>query len=415
MPSLLAITSELPWPLNTGGHLRTFYLLRSMARTFQVRLLTAVAEEQEPAVAALREHGIEVCPARVRVRTRTGEAWRAMVSLARRDPYVMFGRHDRPAVRETLRQSLAHATPDALYLDHLDSFAFRPLLPPRPMVIDLHNVYSTLVERAAVEDPRWWARAYLRREARLLGRREENAVREVDAVLAVSRGDAQYYRARGARDVTVVPNGVDCAAYEILPTGRTAKAPLVLYVGAMSWAPNVHAAQFLAREVMPEVRRRVPGARLRVVGRDPTPEVLSLRNLAGVEVTGTVAELTPHLGEASVLAVPLEAGGGTRLKILEGFAAGLPVVSTPVGCEGLDAEGGRHLIIAERPDFASRIIDVLSDSRLGRTFADEARTLAREVYDWARVGELACAVLNRLLAVSSADRECPLRQTGRTG
>jgi glycosyltransferase involved in cell wall biosynthesis len=264
------------------------------------------------------------------------------------------------------------------------------------MVVDLHNVYSTLARRASQEE-RWWVRPYVRSEADLLERAEEKVAKAAHALFAVSDSDAAYFRACGARNVTVVPNGVDCAAYDALPTGERKGSPLILYLGAMSWMPNVRAAQYLAQEVLPRVASQVPTVRLRIVGRDPTPEVLALRALPGVEVTGTVPDLIPHLRDAHVLAVPLEAGGGTRLKILEAFAAGLPVVSTPVGCEGIDVVAGKHLLIAQRSDFAAAVAAVLLDPSRSHELAAQGRLLVRKVYDWSRVGEIACAAVDSLL------------------
>jgi glycosyltransferase involved in cell wall biosynthesis len=166
----------------------------------------------------------------------------------------------------------------------------------------------------------------------------------------------------------------------------------------MSWPPNIHAARILAREILPEVRTKFPQARLRIVGRDPTPAVRELQTLPGVEVTGTVPSIVPHLAEAHVLAVALESGGGTRLKILEAFAAGLPVVSTSVGCEGLRAGHDEHLIIAGRSGFADALVEVLGDKTRANTLARKARALAVESYDWTSIGQSACRALQGMLS-----------------
>jgi glycosyltransferase involved in cell wall biosynthesis len=258
--------------------------------------------------------------------------------------------------------------------------------------MDLHNVYSTLAGRAALER-RGLARIYLRREARLLQQMESHAARLSETLLTVSQSDASHFLALGGRAVRVVPNAVDCAAYDSLPTGRRSGSPVLLYVGAMSWVPNVSAARYLACEMLPKVRCHFPKVRLRIVGRDPAPEVETLRGLAGVEVTGTVKSMLPHLAEAHILVVPLEAGGGTRLKILEAFAAGLPVVSTPVGCEGLSVKDGEHLLVSSREQFAENVLTLLADERLGTQLAAKARALVREQYDWAVVSEAVCAAV----------------------
>lgn len=401
-PSLLAVTSELPWPLDTGGHIRTFHIVRALARRFRLRLVAAASADQTEAVEALRDHRIDVRPVIVGRRALWREALRAAAAAARLEPYVLYRRHAHRGVRSAIREEVAREVPDLLYLDHLDSLVFRGWAASAPVVVDLHNVYSILARRAASEQSRTWSRRYLEREARLLARMEHRAARVADRLTVVSQEEAGYFRSLGARAVEVVPNGVDLDAYRGLPTGRAGGSPTLLYVGAMSWGPNVAAAEFLATTVLAEIRRRSPGVRLRIVGRDPAPRVRALGRLPGVEVTGPVPDVVPHLAEAHALVVPLEAGGGTRLKILEAFAAGLPVVSTPIGCEGLGATPGEHLLVADRDRFASAVSALLSDPELGSMIARRARDLARRRFDWGVVCDGACDVVEALLRSRSA-------------
>jgi glycosyltransferase involved in cell wall biosynthesis len=396
IPSVLAITSQLPWPLNSGGHLRTFHLLRALSRRFRVRLVSGMLAGEEAGVEALRRMGIDVRPAVVGRRSGWKEGLRAASAAARGEPYVLYRRHDRRAVRAELRRQIAVEPPDLFYFDHLDSLVYDDLRGRTPAVIDLHNVYSTLVRRVADEGNPPWKRRYLRRESGLLARMERRAARVADAVLAVSEEECRYYRDLGARRAEVVPNGVDCDAFRTLPTGRAGESPVVLYLGNLSWGPNVGAAAFLAREVRPSLLARRPDARLRIVGRSPGPEVRALADLPGVEVIGDAPDIRAHLGEARVLAVPLDAGGGTRLKILEAFAAGLPVVSTPVGCEGIDAVDGEHLVVAGRERFLPALLALLDDPAPGARMAGRAR----DRYDWGIVGEAACAAVRDVLHAS---------------
>jgi glycosyltransferase involved in cell wall biosynthesis len=406
--SVLAVTSELPWPLNTGGHLRTFHLLRTLAGHGRCRLIVGSAAGQHEAEAVLRQNGIAVRPVILPGRPVWREALRAAHAALRLEPYVFYRRHLHARMREALAQEIQRDRPDALYLDHLDSLVLLDGCPSVPVVIDMHNVYSLLLRREAREH-RWPLCWYLSREARLLARMEERAARRADALLTVSEQEADYYRTLGAGATHVVPNGVDTAAYADLPTGRPRGTPLFLYVGTMSWAPNASAACFLAHEVLPRVRQWFPEARLRVIGKDPPPAVRALAGLPGVEVTGAVPSMLPHLREAHALAVPLTAGGGTRLKILEAFAAGLPVVSTPVGCEGLRAAHGEHLLVAQREHFAEALRDLFGPSEIGARLARRARTLARDRFDWSAVGRVAVA------AVADAKRSRAIPRTGRRG
>jgi glycosyltransferase involved in cell wall biosynthesis len=409
--SVLAVSSELPWPLDTGGHLRTFHLLRTLAERFRVRLVSGTLPGQDWSIESLGKTGINVCPVKINPRIGWQECLRAAAAAARREPYVLYRRHDRAAVRSELERQMAIEPPDILYLDHIDSLVYAGLRGQTPILIDLHNVYSTLAQRVATEHNSRWKRWYLRREAKLLECMERRAAHVPDQLFTVSEDERLYFEKLGARNVKVVPNGVDCEVFQSLPVGRVGQPPLVLYLGNMSWGPNVSAASFLARELLPPLLKRFPEARLRIVGRSPNAETRALASLSGVEVIGDVPDIKPYLGQASVLAVPLDSGGGTRLKILEAFAAGLPVVSTPVGCEGLGVRHGEHLLIAERDQFADAIGALFDDEELALRFAARARTLACQRFDWKIVGQVASNVVSEM--ASARPKTFPARSSSR--
>jgi glycosyltransferase involved in cell wall biosynthesis len=315
-------------------------------------------------------------------------------------------------VARALAREIAQSAPGALYLDHLDSLVYAPLAGTIPLVVDMHNVYSRLVARAGDESRGRLRRSYLAAEARLLVRMEQRVAEMAHTVLAVSEEEAEYFRALGARRTVLVPNGVDCDAFGGLPLAGRIDPPTLMYVGSLAWPPNASAARFLATEVLPAVRARVPAARLLIVGRDPLPEVLALAGAdTRVEIAANVADVMPYFRRAHVLTVPLQAGGGTRLKILEAFAAGVPVVSTRVGCEGLGAVDGRHLVIAERDEFVAATVALLHDPRRARALAEQARVLARQRFDWSIVGARAAdAVLAASARARFEKRELPVEQ-----
>jgi len=389
-PRVLAITSELPWPLNTGGHLRTFHLMKALAKRFDVRLVAAVDDANDPGIDVLRGLGVDVRPALTGARSKLGEVGRIAMAALKSEPYVMFHRHNRPALRQAVAEELRLQQPDVVYLDHVDPFAFRPLFPNAAVITDLHNVYSKLTARVA-DERRGPAQWYLRREARLLADIERRIAQQSASLMTVSAEEQSEFAALGNRNVHLVPNGVDCSAYAHLPVGRAGQSPVLLYLGALSWQPNAKAAEFLAREVISVVRQQHPEAVLKLVGRNPGPEVVALGSLPGVEVHANVPDVGVYLAEATLLTVALDSGGGTRLKILEAFAAGLPVVSTPVGCEGIDCQHGRELWIADRGKFAQATLDALAAPQLAAEFAERGRQLALAQYDWAAIGERACA------------------------
>ena len=373
-------------------------MARSLAAHLDVRMLAPTTKPIDPLVArTFEEQAISLTPVGVAARGVSSEAGRLMRSYAGGVPYVMYGRHHHAALHDAVAEQLRRGT-DALLLDHLDAWQYAPRGWSGGVTVDLHNVYSLLAARVASESS--WAKSLLlRQQARSLARMERACCEGADLVFAVSQDEAAHFRdlagTRGA-DVVTIPNGADTSSLQDLPTGRLSGAARILFVGTMSWAPNIEAARFLAEEVLPAVQRRVP-AELYIVGRDPSDAVRALSRAKGVHVTGKVADVRPYLLDSALLAVPLTAGGGTRLKILEAFAAGLPVVTTVVGGEGIAATADVHWLVAERgPAFVDAVVETLAHRQRAADRAVLARRLVTDEYDWHRLGERAAVAITRV-------------------
>ncbi len=248
-----------------------------------------------------------------------------------------------------------------------------------PVVLDAHNVETDIMATLARTDRRRLHRLRWRWEAAKMRPVERSAVTAAAATLATSDEDAEVFRAWGAPRVEVVPNGVDTTEVDYKPPGA---GQGLLYVGQYGYRPNEAAAVELVTQVLPLVQAEVPSVTVELVGRDPTPAVEAL-DTGGVAVLGAVEEVLPCLHHARALVVPLRAGSGTRLKILEAMAAGTPVVSTPLGAAGIDADDGEHLLLGESPaDLAAQAARVLSDDALAQRLSKAARALVEERYDW---------------------------------
>lgn len=391
--SILSVTSELPWPLDTGGKIRTFHLQYALAKVFDVRLIVPVASTDETAIKRLKEHGINVIPVMVGPRQRLTEAGKVLKAMISGKPYVLFQRHYHAKVRKALLKAALDKLPDLLYLDHLDSHLYRSLLPSVPSLLDLHNIYSLIVDRFALEQRNLIKRFYFQRETKLLRQVEQQLSRDTNIAFAVSQSEVEHYKRLGARSVHLIPNGVDCSLYQQIPCGRQCDNVKLLFLGTMSWGPNAHAASFLIESVLPEIRKKHANAELWIVGRNPPADVLRYHGREGVHVTGGVPEIFPYYQDAQFLVVPLESGGGTRLKILEAFAAGLPVISTPVGVEGIDAIDGEHLSIVDRPHFTRKILEMIDQPAKAQQQAEQARKLANARYDWNNIGKQAVNII----------------------
>jgi len=394
---LLFVSQQAPWPLDSGGNLRTYHLLRALGERFEVTLVAT--DPGGDAALHLREvaHEVVLVPAM----NKTGALQRAaslFKSLFTSEPVLLA--HNRSAELDAVcRERLESGDYSALHLNHLDTTPYARYSKGVPVVIDTHNVLSEYALRRSEHESGAFGRWLWRREARLLKAREPLELSLCQRVIACSeRERATFLSMEPALEVRVVPNGADINA--VTPVADPAQnAPELLFVGDLAYGPNKDAAHSFAAEVLPRVRKLVPDAVFRVVGKDPSPELAAME---GVEVTGFVEAVSPELERARIFVCPIRYGSGTRLKLFEAFAAALPVVSTSLGAEGIDYVDGEHLMIADSPgDQAGAILDLLGDDALARQLGRSGRGLAIERYDWVELGRELVEVYLELIKITS--------------
>jgi len=229
-------------------------------------------------------------------------------------------------------------------------------------------------------------------------REERRWCPKVSLNLTVSQEDesALQQRACGAA-VLVVPNGVDTGDFEPAYGGDDG----IVFVGGYTWFPNRDGMEYFAKQILPMIREKDPTAEIRWVGRAPEDVILSYRNDFGIEMTGYVRDIRPHVTPAACFIVPLRVGGGTRLKILDAWAMGKAIVSTSQGCEGLDCVDGENILIRDSPKaFSDAVIQVLSDPELRVRLGRAGRETAEAKYDWERIGVQMLAAYDALLPSS---------------
>ena len=412
---VLHFVPRVCWPLDTGAKLRNYHLARELARRARVTLLT-FAESGE--AAGDDPAGTRVTQASTEPPLATPEHfYERTITVARAQGYTpakilrgALGRTPLPvlnyttaAMKEALKRVLDEQDFDVVQVESIHLTAYLPIIRAarsRPLVLlDWHNIESELMQRYGERAGNFLRRAYARRTARQLSRLERRAAREFDAHVVVSERDGAQIleHERGAR-VSLIENGVDTAYYsderierahaaardDAEPVGRRHR---LVFVGSMDYHANVDAAVNFAREVWPRLHERKPELTYTIVGRDPAPEVRQLARLPGVEVTGTVADVRPYYREALAAIIPLRVGGGSRLKILEAMAAGVAVVSTTLGAEGLSVRDGENILIADGGRELGETIAAVADDPLRRKRLGEAgRALVFERYDWSRIG-----------------------------
>lgn len=266
--------------------------------------------------------------------------------------------------------------------------------PPPRLVLDEHNVEWDVHRQVAASDAGVARRVYGAVNWRKMRREEEAVWGRVDAVTVTSsRDQGRILAAHPSARVAVVPNAADVERYRPLPDDAPPEPSTLLFFGALDYLPNSDGLAFFLDEVWPRVRATHPSALLRILGRK-APAWLAARHDPGVEVGGFVEDLRPSLAAATAVVVPLRLGGGTRLKILEAMAMAKPIVSTPLGAEGLDVGHGRDLLLAEGAEaFAAAVRRLLDDPALGARLGRAARALVAVRYSW----HASARVLERLL------------------
>jgi sugar transferase (PEP-CTERM/EpsH1 system associated) len=395
---ILWLKSDLLLPLDKGGKLRTWHLLRHLATRHEITYLAFA----DPATPLADIEGMHQVAAQVVTVPRTDPAKGTLrfyldAALHVLDPLpYAVGKYRSRKLARRLKALLADGHFDLIVCDFLVQAVNLPRRLPCPAVIFTHNVESEIWRRHA-ETARGIAGRFLygMQHSRML-RYEARALGRFDGVLAVSDADrdtfARLYPGAVRGPFHVVPTGVDTDFFS--PGASDPDSRTLVFTGSMDWLPNEDAMAFFCREVLPLIRAEEPDVTLSIVGRAPTPAVKRLAEDAGVHVTGRVDDVRPYMKDAAVYIVPLRIGGGTRLKIFEAMAMGKAVVSTTVGAEGLPVTNGEHVLLADEPrELCRAVVRLLRDVDRRRQLERAARTLVVERYDWSAVaGELETAL-----------------------
>ncbi|CAN5381235.1 glycosyltransferase family 4 protein [soil metagenome] len=381
-------------PVDTGGKIRSYNLLRQLAAQHEVTLLSYYGgrrdEKYEREIAEHLPGAETICtgaPEAAPVR----QGLDYLRHVASSAPYAVT-KFTAPEVRRRVGAWLNERRCDVAVCDFLSASLNFPRDLKTPTVLFQHNVESALWERQAAHEPHPLKRVAFKLEAAKMLAYERATVGRFHHTIAVSEHDReQMMLMTDPARITVVPTGVDLRQYRAAADTESdaastlsESAPLVMFLGSMDWEANIDGVDYFCRDIWPEVLAAVPGARFRIVGRNPHPRVKKLAS-DSIEVTGTVPSVIDHLREAAVFVVPLRVGGGTRLKIFEAMAVGKAVVSTTIGAEGLDVTHGQDVLLADdAPTFADNIVTLLRDTTIRLEFEKAAAELAAR-HDWSVV------------------------------
>jgi sugar transferase (PEP-CTERM/EpsH1 system associated) len=376
------------WPLNTGGRLRSFNLVKELSQRHRVTVLTTHGPGED--ADGLAEHlpdceEVLSLPYALPKHGSTRFAAALMRSWFSAYPVDLWKARVRALTNEVARR-IAAGSVDICIADFLTATPNVPLGNGVPVVLFEHNVEHVIWQRLSQHEERLWRRMLLQIESSKMRRAEADACRRADLTLAVSDTDrSRLQELAPAANIATIPTGVDTAYFA--PDGAPASDHSLVFTGSLDWYPNEDAMLYFFGQILPSIRAAVPDATVTVVGRNPGVRLkTAAAETAGVSLTGTVPDVRPYVRDAAVFVVPLRIGSGTRLKIFEALAMGKAVVSTTVGAEGLGLIPGVHFLQADTPnDFADAVISLTRDPARRNALGKAGRELVERHYSWSAV------------------------------
>ena len=400
---LLWVKASKLFPVDTGGKIRSVNILRRLAKTHELTLISYYGGQRDPDYEAALPR--EFPRAQV-VWTGIADAQglRGVLDYAYRlprlEPYSI-SKFTHPAVQKLVASQLSSGQIDVGICDFLHPTMNFPQRLPIPCVLFQHNVEAALWRRMAATETNPIRKISYTLEAVRMSRYERRTLARFHHIIAVSENDRQQMLEMDPTcEITVVPTGVDTQEFQVAPPSSITP-PRVVFTGSMDWEPNIDAVEYFCMQIWPRVLGEFPDAIFQIVGRHPFAKVQRLASKS-VQVTGTVPSVTDYLRDATVVVVPLRIGGGTRLKIYEAMAMGKALVSTSIGAEGLTFQNGRDLLLADDATaFAEAILLLLRDAQARRRFEVAAAQLAAQ-FDWSVVTRQFSYVLQHVLESAAA-------------
>lgn len=373
------LTPYLPYPLSSGGQIRSYNLLKNLGKKHQITLVALIKHDSEKQyISNISDFCQKVIVAHRPERPWTlGNIVKTAFGLY---PFLVV-RNFSPKAKEKVAQELQKETFDLI---HAETFYVMPHISETSVPILLvEQTIEYLVYRHYVEAMRWAPlRPIFSADVEKIHYWEEYYWKRAKRVVAMSEPDRQVMKSRiRDLDVSIVPNGVDCTFFKYKKRTRQLQ-PRILFVGNFKWLQNREAVIELVKKIWPLISSKLPQAHLWIVGRYPTSDILALRN-ENIEISDKIEDIREAYSRSDVLLAPIFGSGGTRYKILEAMACGVPVITTPQGIAGLGArDGNEALIHTSSLDLAEATVKVLQDSSLYLKLARQANQMVRQTYSW---------------------------------
>ena len=391
------MTAYLPHLGKHAGAGRMYHLLRRISGDYRVTLLSFLETEDEREILPELE---TLCERVVVMRRLPPPRWQIF-------PYEPFDEFRTPQMQEALGDCLESLDYSLIQLEYTQMASYADKALGIPALLTKHEVdFAACARRSRIESNPWKKLRWFYNYLQVLDR-EIGLQRRTDAVICMTDTDAAALRPFcSSVPIEVINTGVDLDYF--VPPPTPASSQRLVFVGAFQHMPNGDAMTHFCTKVLPLIRARVPPVELLIVGSKPTPEVLRLGEIPGVQVTGLVMDIRPYMASSSVYIVPLRLGVGIRGKILEAWGMGMAVVATSLACAGLQKEDGKNLLIADSDQqFAERVVQLLGDPALRNKMGMEGRRTVEAHYGWEASARKLDALYRRKLRASprcNADR-----------
>lgn len=398
--NILFISENFPYPLDSGGRIRTFHIMKGLSRQHKLTLVTTIEHEDTrkylPELAKICQD-IKVITTSQETSFALGK--KVLNSLFSSTPIVVK-RHYLPQVAAEIQRLLASDSFDVVHFDHLDASFYRSLIPASvKTVLDEHNIVTNQVKTSIAAEPNILKKFYMRTQLGKTLRYESRVCPQMTRCFVCSDRDKTYLHEMAPQaQIRTIPNGVDVEYFGdrswFDPVEHAQEPHAIIFVGMLDYGPGGVGVRYFCQDILPLLQQEIPDIRFYAVGQNPPAYLQTLASHnPNIVLTGRVPDIRPYAAKAKVFVVPLKSGSGTRLKILDAMAMGIPVVSTSIGAEGLEVRSGEQLFLADTPEtFASAILKLLKDDELAAAIRRNATNFVRETYSWEKIwGDLLAA------------------------